>query len=126
VRGLDVLQAAAAGTRPSVTGLPVRRLSGAVPTDATALWEAAWDSRMGLRPEQWFDSARLAVPHVGDAQRRPIEKLGFDAVSAVIEPLAVYSTDASAPAGAGLAISVLSPDGFELRAIGVRGSAATA
>lgn len=126
VRGLDVLQAAAAGTRPSVTGLPVRRLSGAVPTDATALWEAAWDSRTGLRPEQWFDSARLAVPHIGDAQRRPIEKLGFDAVSAVIEPLAVYSTDESAPAGAGLAISVLSPDGFELRAIGVRGSAATA
>ena len=124
VRGSDVLQAAAAGTAPRITELPVRRLSQPVPTNAAAIWEAAWASRVGLAPEQWFDPARLAVPHIGDAQRRPVEKLGYDAVSAIIEPLAVYSTDESARIGAGLAISILSPPGFELRAIGVRTSAA--
>ena len=46
--------------------------------------------------------------------------------SAVIEPLAVYGSEEDAPVGAGLAISILSPDGFELRAIGVRASGGSA
>ena len=123
VRGLDALRVAAAGTAPTITGLPVRRLSEAVPTNAAAIWEAAWAPRAGLVPEQWFDQGRLAVQHVGDAQRRPVKKLGYDAVSVIIEPLAVYSTDENSRVGAGLAISILSPDGFEVRVIGVRSSA---
>lgn len=120
VRGLDILRTAAANRIPRIKGLPIRRVDGAVPVDAHEIWEAGWNSRPGLRPEQWFDSARLGVPHVGDAQRRPVEKLGYDAVSAIVEPLAVYWTEEDSPVGAGLAISILSPDGFQLRAIGVR------
>lgn len=126
VRGLEILRPAAAGRAPSITDLPVRRLSQAVPIDAHAIWKSAWGTRGGFQSEQWFDTARLAVPHVGDAQRRPIEKLGYDAVSAVIEPLAMYMTDADTPVGAGLAISILSPEGFELRSIGVRVATASA
>jgi len=124
IRGLDSLRAAAAGNPPALSGLPVRRLTDPVPVDAGEVWKTAWPSRGGLQPEEWYDVARLAVPHVGDAQRRPLEMLGYDAVSAIIEPLAVYSTDESIRLGAGLAISILSPDGFELRAIGVRAVAA--
>lgn len=126
VRELGLLRAAAAHRIPTINELPVRRLATPVPSDAAEIWEAGWVSRRGLQPEQWFESARLAVPHIGDAQRRPIEKLGYAAVSAVIEPLAVYGSDENSPVGAGLAISILSPDGFELRAIGVRASGGSA
>lgn len=124
VRGLDVIQMAAAGAVPSIGDLPVRRLAGVAPANASAIWEAGWATRTGLQPEKWFDSARLGVPHIGDAQRRPIDRLGFDAVSAVIEPLAVYSTDESSRVGAGLAVSITTPEAFELRAIGVKAGSA--
>ena len=120
VRSLEVCRAAASGNAPSMAGLPSRRLAGSVPTNALNDWKSAWTSSAGFRPEEWFDSARLGVPHVGDAQRRPIEKLGYDAVSVIVEPLAVHLIDQDAPVGGGLAVSILSPDGFELRAIGVR------
>jgi hypothetical protein len=123
VRGLDVLQTAAAGKAPDIEALPVRRLHGAMPADAATTWRAAWPPLDGIQPERWFHTTRLSVPHVGDAQRRPIEKLGYDAVSAVIEPLAVYPTEERSPVGAGLAISMLTPRSFELRAIGVRAAA---
>ncbi|QIM22371.1 hypothetical protein G7075_16530 [Phycicoccus sp. HDW14] len=124
VRGLDVIQMAAAGVVPSIGELPVRRLAGVAPSNAGAIWEAGWTTRPGLHPEQWFDSAQLAVPHVGDAQRRPVDRLGYDAVSAVVEPLAGYSTSEASPVGAGLAISITTPEAFELRAIGVKAGSA--
>lgn len=120
IRGLDVIRMAAAGAVPSIGDLPYRRLAGGAPSDAGRIWEAGWVPKTGLNPEEWFDSAVLAVPHIGDAQRRPIERLGFSAVSAVIEPLAVYSVDENSRVGAGLAISVTIPDGFQVRAIGVK------
>lgn len=124
VRGLDDLQMAASGTVPDISRFPVRRIASIPPADAYAIWEDEWGTTPGLRPEKWFDTARLAVPHVGDAQRRPIARLGFDAVSAVIEPLSVYSGEETSRVGAGLAVSILTPAAFELRAIGVKAGSA--
>ena len=85
VRELDVLRAAAAIARPASLGFPSGAVKDPTPADAAAAWRAAWSKPTGgLQPEQWFDSARRYVPHIGDAQRRPIEQLGYDAVSQLL------------------------------------------
>lgn len=119
VRGLEAVRSAAARTPPDPAPLPVRRLLHPAPSGARAIWESGWSDHGAIRSTSWYDTARLGVPHIGDGQRRPIRELGYDAVSVVIEPLAVYSTDGGAREGAGLAVSMLSPDGFHVRAIGV-------
>lgn len=126
VRGLDVIREAAARTIPDIGQLPVRRLAAPLPPgDAVESWRRGWSVQSEVRPAEWYDSARLAVPHVGEAQRKPIRALKYDAVSVLVEPLAVYATDRDSRDGAGLAISILTPDDFTVRVIGVSARAAT-
>lgn len=122
LRGMDVLRSAAAANPPALASLPVRRLADTPPGSALLTWTSAWEAGGGIQQEQWFDTARIAVPHIGDAQRRPIEKLSYDAVCVLIEPLAVHASNENAPVGAGIAVSIQSPSGFEVRTIGVRGA----
>jgi hypothetical protein len=119
-RELDVIRAAASGRHPALADLPVRRLQQPSPPEGLTSWESAWSNDSPLRPLEWFDDARLAVPHVGDAQRRPIEALGYDAVTVLIEPMSVHGGDESVRVAAGLAMTIQTPDGFELRMIGVK------
>ncbi|MGH8992271.1 MAG: hypothetical protein ACRDZ7_12245, partial [Acidimicrobiia bacterium] len=116
LRGDSVIETAARGTPPPLEGLPGRALGGPVPNDGFDIWRGAFSPQSGFREAQWFDSAALYVPHIGDAQRRPIQELGYDAVTVLLEPLAARSDGVDVACG--LAVSVLMPDGFAVRAVG--------
>ncbi|QCW51027.1 hypothetical protein FE634_12560 [Nocardioides dongxiaopingii] len=119
-RGLDELKVAASGHSPDLAALPVRALAQAPPTRAFEIWENAWSNKSALQPHEWYDEARIGVPHIGDAQRAPIAALGYDAITMLIEPLAVHSGDESSRLGGGLAMTIQTPDGFAIRMIGVK------
>lgn len=119
LRNDEALRAAAAGNPPDFMDLPVRHLdTGSYQADR-AEWLAGWGPVSAIQPERWFDVARLDVPHVGDGQRRPIAALGYEAVTTIIEPLAGHHGDLERPEAIGLAVTVLTPEGFEVQAIGV-------
>lgn len=83
-----------------------------------AAWREAFLTRQYLAPSR---RAMLATPHVGAGQRALRNWLGYDAVLVVAEPILGVreSRDRESAVAVGLGLAVLSPNGFEVRTIGL-------
>ena len=123
LRETDRLTSAAASNPPRIDDLPTRRLRDDPGATAPTVWRDGWKAiKRVMQPEQWYDTAVLGVQHVGAGQRKPLEELGYDAVGVIIEPIAVHFRDEKDHLGAGLALSILAPEDFEVCAVGASDS----
>lgn len=80
-------------------------------------WLAAFRASSFLRPAK---RAKLGVPHIGGRQRALRDKIAYDAVTFVIEPILGLgsSRKRSTMSSLGIGIAAMSPETFEIRAIG--------
>lgn len=119
VRNRSVADGARKGVLPDLAAIEVhRRIGGSVdPIAAARSWSKGLAPKSGLRASEWFDEATLAVQHVGQSQRDAADSLPFEAVTLIVEPV-VGQVD-GVDVAAGLGISMLAPDGYSVRAIGV-------
>lgn len=93
-----------------------RTVSGSLNQVDINLWKAAVldDAAQGT----YFDE--LAVTHIGGSQRKLRDRLNYDASIVVIEFMNGYKTvdGAKTQISLGLAMSILSPGGYDVRVIG--------
>lgn len=119
VRNITVLQATAQGTVPDFADVDVhRRLDENLePAYAAQSWRRGFGTLTNFREVVWYDTAALAVQHMGDSQRRAVARMNHDAVSLLLEP--VIGRISNMDTAMGLAVSMLAPNGYQIRTIGV-------
>jgi len=94
-----------------------RSVSFGAEESSWAEWLASFQSSTHLNKAK---RAKLGVPHIGGGQRALRDRVDYDAVVFVIEPILglSFSRNRSSAVALGIGLAVMSPETFEIRTIG--------